>query len=197
MSSRGLEFLAHPDEFYTVLKGLVEKLGLYVIVRMSYSEPSLLVLESEEISPTLKNEDILLIFLSKTEPERLPNTLEMNPAKSGWVTFWPPMESNSFLYEGSLGARSDWWDEENNKVLENKDGLKLFETVKRGFKKFLKNPVWIASQSSFEPVQYKTIWFMESARNHVEEGKGLALCGGLGALYLFKDLELHFTGFKK
>ncbi len=174
MATRGLNFLAKPNEFLEIVNHIISLLNLQAISVNGIEGDLVRILPLPlqiDITNTLTRE----FFLTDKEVKRGISVSEINLPREGWIQVVAPKERDSILWEGYFAIKNDWY-EENNKC-ENKDSLIFFNKVKRMFKKHLKYPVFAYNVLRGNSWPYKIIGYTEGAKQFEKDG-GLLVNSG-------------------
>ncbi len=140
MATRSMQFFMTTTEIELLVREISEKQGLMLIL----SRRSPAQLEIADQRRGLKMVDGQLadqIFLSPIEPDLTAiDMASLRPGELGWVQIDVPRSVGNVLYSVQMGAKSDWFDEKEQRVAENPASLDLYSKVLPHFKKYLKSP---------------------------------------------------------
>jgi hypothetical protein len=117
----------------------------------------------------------------------------LNPAARGWVVGIVPHEIGTTLYKGWISAKSDWYDREQGRMLENPLSLVLFKQVAPFFRKRLHRPMWAYDLRSGQARSYRDIGYSDGVVEWVRQG-GLLRQQGVAYVGLASPIQPQRRG---
>src|SRR6266542_4889014 len=152
MAFRSLRFFMMPDEFDPLIWEIAGARGLSIVLkRVGWGIPNdqlknrqLIALGNEQGSILMPDraraDDIFLTSDAPLISGLSPN--DLRAAEWGWVQIDVPTVDGNALYLADVGAKSDFYDEQTNQMLENPTSISLFTAVANVIRKRLKRPVY-------------------------------------------------------
>jgi hypothetical protein len=152
VATRGLHFFMMPDEFTPLIWQIAETRRLCIIMEwFGFGMP----LEERQHRDVwaIAREPGLLIMPHDVPADRLwlavePPRFEVRdlrhllPGKWGWVMVDVPQFEGHALLMAQVGAKSDWYDREQQQVFENPASLALFPKIATPIRNRLQRPTW-------------------------------------------------------
>lgn len=169
MVTRVMEFFAMPQEFIDFLNEIVISMRLHAVLANRVKDSKVKTLTVPLNLKKLKEVVLHDIFLTDTEIQDDIPVVDVNRPQEGWIQIVLPKERDGFLFEASIGIKTDWYDKETQAVCENKASVFLFDRIKRRLKKNLSFPLLGYDIRVGDPGTYK-IGYTEKAKNFLKNG---------------------------
>lgn len=179
MATRGTYFFARPQEFTDILNGVIRSLNLHVIYAIRMQNERVKLLHPPLEVATLNQPSFYDIFLTDHKVEEGILVADINRAKEGWIQVVLPKEVNGKLFEGNIGIKTDWYDEETQTIYDKKENLALFNKVARMIKKNFKYPVIGYDIQTGKSHTYQ-VGYTEAVKRFSKEGGELVQGDGYG-----------------
>lgn len=169
MATRGISFFARPHEFAKILNEIIIDLKLHAVSAVRMRNEKIKMLDIPLDINILTQPTIFDIFLTEHKVENGILVADVNRAKEGWIQVVLPKEANGMLFEGNIGIKTDWYDEETNAIYDKKEKLSLFNKIARRLKKNFKYPVIGYDIRTGKSHTYQ-IGYTEEAKRFLKEG---------------------------
>jgi hypothetical protein len=174
MATRELIIFVTESEYFQVVKDLVEELHLFCVSSHGGSTPNFRVVDNfEQRFSELSESGVWKLYVTQKLPEvGSLNNRTVNPAKLGLIDLGFPRSESNELHQIQLGVRTDWYNRETGKIVEETgDLLKVFGKIKYRFSKILHSPMWISDSKQI-------IWRKENILHFSNGAKEFELAGG-------------------
>ena len=171
MAVRSLMFFMEPDECIAITREIADRFNLSAILARHGSKRTLELAGAPESLKVASSAPPDLVYLSLDRPDlQTIDPRHLRPIEWGWVQCEMPRRDGNLLLMSRVVAKSDWYDREQGRMIENPLSLTIFRKVAPYFRKRLKRPVWGHDMRYGGSACYRDVGYSERVAEWVRRG---------------------------